>query len=65
MVICFVLSIDHTKVSISNSAHGEVYSIKLCVIKFVRDLSRVGGFLRELQFPPPIKLTSTIYLKYC
>jgi hypothetical protein len=25
------------------------------VIKFVSDLRQVGGFLRVLQFPPPIK----------
>ena len=35
------------------------------VIKFVSDLRQVGGFLRVLGFPPPIKLTATIYLKYC
>ena len=29
-------------------------------IKFVSDLRQVGGFLRVLRFPPPIKLTSTI-----
>jgi hypothetical protein len=28
---------------------------------FVSDLRQVGGFLRVLQFPPPIKLTATIY----
>jgi hypothetical protein len=28
---------------------------------FVSDLRQVGGFLRILQFPPPIKLTATIY----
>ena len=28
--------------------------------KFVSDLQQVGGFLRILQFPPPIKLTATI-----
>jgi hypothetical protein len=27
------------------------------VIKFVSDLRQVGGFLRTLRFPPPIKLT--------
>jgi len=32
------------------------------VITFVSDLRQVGGFLR---FSPPIKLTATIYLKYC
>jgi hypothetical protein len=30
------------------------------VIKFVSDLRQVGGFLRVLQFPPPIKLTAMI-----
>jgi len=30
------------------------------VIKFVSDLWQVGGFLRVLRFPPPIKLTATI-----
>ena len=28
-------------------------------------LQQVGGFLRELWFPPPIKLTAMIELKYC
>jgi len=31
------------------------------VIKFVSDLRQVGGFLWVLWFPPPIKLTATIY----
>ena len=39
----------------SNPVHGEVYSIQHCVIKFVNDLRQVGGFLRVLRFPPPIK----------
>jgi hypothetical protein len=30
------------------------------VIKFVSGLRHVGGFLRVLRFPPPIKLTATI-----
>jgi hypothetical protein len=29
------------------------------VIKFASDLQQVGGFLRVLQFPPPIQLTAT------
>jgi hypothetical protein len=33
----------------------EVYSIQHYVIKFVSDLREVGGFLRVLRFPPPIK----------
>ena len=39
---------------------GEVYSIQHHVIKFVSELRQVGGFLRVLRFPPPIKLTATI-----
>jgi len=35
-------------------------SVQHYVIKFVSDLQQVGGFLRVLQFPPPIKLTATI-----
>ena len=30
------------------------------VTKLVSDLQQVGGFLRVLQFPPPIKLTAMI-----
>jgi hypothetical protein len=33
-----------------------VYSIQLYVIKFVSNLRQVGGFLRVLQFPPPVKI---------
>ena len=40
--------------------NGEVYSIQHYVIKFVSDLRQVGGFLRVLRLPPPIKLTATI-----
>ena len=52
-----------TKVVSSNPNYGEVYSIQHFVIKFVSDLRQVGGILQVLQFPPPIKLTTTIYLK--
>ena len=54
-----------TKVVISNPVHGEVYLIQPYVIKFVSDLQQVGGFLWVLRFPPSIKLTDTLYLKYC
>jgi len=40
----------------------EMYSIQLYVIKFVSDLWQVGSFLPVLRFPPPIKLTATIYI---
>ena len=39
-----------TKVVSSNPVHGEMYSIRHNVIKFVSHL--LGGFLR---FPPPIE----------
>ena len=55
-----------TKVASSNPAHDGAYSIQRCVmIKFVSDLRQAGGFHRVLRFPPPIKLTPTIKLKYC
>jgi len=37
------------------------YSIQHYVINFVSDLRLVGGFLRLLLFPPPIKLTAPRY----
>ena len=47
------------KVVSSNPVHGEVYSIQHYVInssvRFI--LWQLGGFLRVLWFPPPIKLT--------
>ena len=42
-----------------------VHDIQLYMIKFVSDLRQIGSFLRILGFPPPIKLTATIQLKYC
>ena len=47
-----------------NPAHGDVYSIQHYVIKFVSDLRQIGDFRRVLRFPPLIKLTATIKLKY-
>ena len=44
----------------STPVHVKVYSIQHYVIKFVSDLRQVGGFLRVLWFPPPIKLTAMI-----
>jgi hypothetical protein len=43
------------------SRPSEVYSIQHYVIKFVDELWQVGGFLQDLPFPPPIKLTAMIY----
>jgi len=33
--------------------------VQQCVITFVSCLRQVGGFLRVLRFPPPIKLIAT------
>jgi len=41
------------KVVSSNLVHGEVYSMRHYVIKFVIDLRQVSGSLRVLWFPPP------------
>ena len=49
-----------TNVVSSNPAHDVVYSIQHYVIKFVSDLWQVGGLLRVIRFPPPIKLTAKI-----
>jgi len=37
-----------------------VFTIQHYVIKFVSYLRQVGGFLRYLWFPLPIKITTTI-----
>jgi hypothetical protein len=46
-----------TNVVSSNPAHGEVYSIQHCVIKFVSALREVCGSLRVLRFPPFLQTT--------
>ena len=53
-----------TTVVISNTPRKGV-SIQHNVIKFVRYLRQISGFLRVLRFYPLIKLTATIKLKYC
>jgi len=35
------------------------------VIQIISELRQVGDFIRLLWFPPPIKLTATVWLKYC
>ena len=49
-----------TKAVSSNPAHGEVFSKQHFMIELVSDLGQVGGFLRVIWLPPPIKLTDTI-----
>jgi len=53
-----------TEVLSSNPANSEVFWIQHYVIKFVSTFQQFGCFLQVLQFPPPIKLTVTIKLKY-
>ena len=51
---CFYGSWIYNYLCLSPLALWGVYSIQHYVIKFVRDLRQVGGFLRLLRFPPPI-----------
>jgi hypothetical protein len=37
-----------------------VRGVQQYMLKFVSDLKQVGGFLRILRFPPPIKLTALL-----
>ena len=41
-----------TNVVSPNNVHGGVYSIRHYIIKFVRDLQKVIGFLLVFRFPP-------------
>ena len=54
----------HSRCEFESRLWRGVPDTTLCV-KFVSDLRQVGCFLRVLQFPPTMKLTATIYLKYC
>ena len=49
-----------TNVVSSNPANVKMHSIQHYLIKFFSDLWQVGGFLQEILFPLPIKLTATI-----
>ena len=49
-----------TKITLTIKILPQVYSIQHYVIKFVSDLRQVNGFLRVLQFSPPIKLTDIL-----
>ena len=60
---CAIGSYHHQRCDFESHSGG-VYSIIL-YDKVISDLREVGSFLRVLRFPPSIKLTATIYLKYC
>ena len=62
MVWWLDLQLPVQSVPITTKVVSSIYSIQHYVIKFVSDLRQVGGSLR---FPLSIKLTATIYLKYC
>ena len=47
-----------TTTVVSLNPAQERYKIQHYVIKFVSYLRQIGGFLRVLRFPPPIKLTA-------
>ena len=55
----FYCTIIHTYIFLTlwESYSDKVYSIQHKAIKFVSDSRQIGGFLRVLRFPPPIKLT--------
>ena len=56
----YAISAYHQELCEFEPWSDEVYSIQHYVIKFISDLRQVSGFLRVLQFPPPIKLTAKI-----
>ena len=51
----YAISVYHHWRCDFESRSGEMYSKQQYMIKFVSDLRQVGGFLRVLRFPPPIK----------
>jgi hypothetical protein len=55
-------SLMHSDITLSlyQVAHDELKTKKRYVIKLVSDLREVGGSLRVLRFPPPLKLIATI-----
>ena len=55
---------QHQCYEFESSSWRGVFDTTLCGKVFQR-LRPVGGFLRLLRFPPPIKLTAMIYLIYC
>ena len=62
--ILFVYNIKHSNITSTCIWYLSmilVLDTTLCD-KFVSDLRQVGGFLRILRFPPPIKLTTMISL---
>ena len=59
MVVGFTISTYHHYCEFEPRSWRGILDTTLC------DLRQVAGFLWVLRFPPPIKLTATIELKYC
>ena len=55
----WVISCELPTMNWSKNPSNPYQAIQHYVIKFVSDFRQVGGFLRELRFLPPIKLTTT------
>jgi hypothetical protein len=59
-IVIGLLPIQSVPITTNVMSSNTTQAIQHYVIKFDNDLRQVGGFLRVLRFPPPIKLTSTI-----
>jgi hypothetical protein len=59
-IVIGLLPIQSVPITTNVLSSNTTQAIQHYVIKFDNDLRQVGGFLRVLRFPPPIKLTSTI-----
>ena len=63
MIICELdlqLQLPMQSVPITTDVVISGRDVQHYVVKLVSDLQQVGGFLRVLRFPLPIKLTATI-----
>ena len=59
---CVINAYHHWRCEFDSRSWGDILDTPVCdqVCRWL-----TTGFLRVLQFPPPIKLTTTLYLKYC
>ena len=60
MVVDLQLPMQSVPIITNVVSSNPTQAIQHYVIKFVNDLRQVGGFLRVLWFPLPIKLTAMI-----
>ena len=57
---CAISDYLHEKLWVWITFMARCTRYNIYVIKFVKDMQQVCGFLQVLRFPPPIKLTATI-----